>query len=83
MRKESGEEFLRGRYWDQEKFREAADKTAERTEKREGRTIPDQPEERIENYIKRFTDIFEREDEQARARGIEAIKRLLHRKFII
>jgi len=81
--KNIGEEFLEQKYWSNKKFREAAEKTAERTKTREGKSVPNEPEALIENYLKRFTDIFEREDEQKRERGVKSIKRLLHRKYII
>ena len=78
-----GEKFLKQKHWSSEEFRKATEKTAERTKTREGKSVPNEPEALIENYLKRFTDIFEREDEQKRERGVKSIKRLLHRKYII
>ena len=83
MSMENPEEFIKGKYWPSEEFRDATEKQAERTKVREGENIPNEPEKRIENYLKRFTDILEREDEEKKERGIGAIKRLLHKKYII
>ncbi len=38
---------------------------------------------RIQNYLDRFNEILEREDEDKRERGMEALKRVLHDKFVI
>jgi len=80
---ENQEKFIKEKYWDREEFREATKQAAKRIEMREHKQVPDEPEARIENYLRRFTDIFKRKDEEERAHGIEAIKRLLHRKYII
>ncbi|MBI1975542.1 MAG: hypothetical protein HYS59_00895 [Candidatus Vogelbacteria bacterium] len=80
---ENPEKFLKQKYWGSEEFREATEQTARRTKIREGETVPNEPETRIENYLKRFTDIFKRTDEKDRGHGIEALKRLLHRKYIV
>jgi len=80
---ESPEKFIKGKYWPSQEFRDATEKSAQRTKIREGKSIPNEPEERIENYIKRFTDIFERKDEHKREQGIEAIKRFLHKEYIV
>ncbi len=80
---ENPEKFLINKYWASEAFREATEQAAQRTAIRERKTIPNEPKALIENYLKRFTDILEREDEEKRKRGIEAIKYLLHRKFVI
>ena len=77
------EQFLKGKYWSNEDFRKATEQTAKRIATREHRQIPDEPEARIENYIRRFTTIFERDDEKKREHGVEAIRRLLHRKYIV
>jgi hypothetical protein len=80
---ENPEKFIKQKYWPSEEFREATEQTAKRTEIREGESVPNEPEARIENYLQRFTDVFEREDEGERERGVEAIKRLLRRKYIV
>ena len=58
-------------------------KQAERTEARSGEKVPQDPSSRIQNYLDRFTEILEREDPDKRERGMEAIKRILHRENII
>ncbi len=59
------------------------EQAAKRTQIQEGESIPQDPQSRIQNYLDRFNSILEREDPQNRERGIEAIKRLLHSKFVI
>lgn len=56
---------------------------ADRTEARTGEPVPQDPAARIQNYLERFTGILEREDPHKRERGIEAVKRVLHDKFVI
>ena len=70
-------DFLKDKYWSKKEFREAADVSAHRTEKREDKTIPNTPQERIENYLDRFQEITDREDPQKRDHGITAIERLV------
>jgi hypothetical protein len=41
------------------------------------------PEARIQNYLDRFTEIIERKEPAKRERGIEALKHILHDKFVI
>lgn len=57
--------------------------SAERTEYRTGKKVSEKPEERIENYLNRFKEILDRPDPEKRAMGIEALKRVLHKQFII
>ncbi|MEK7625252.1 MAG: hypothetical protein AAB467_02775, partial [Patescibacteria group bacterium] len=57
----------------------AAKRVAARTEKE----VPQDPVSRIQNYLDRFTEIVERKEPAKRERGIEALKRVLHDKFII
>jgi hypothetical protein len=83
MTVENPRRFIKGKYWSSQEFREATDKTAKRSQMRENKNIPNEPEARIENYFKRFTDIFEREKESERIRGVESIKRLLQQKYIV
>lgn len=59
---------------------EAASK---RTEKSTGEKVPQNPEKRIQNYLDRFKEIIERKEPAKRERGIEALKKVLHDKFII
>jgi len=76
-------DFLKDKYWGKKEFREAADVSARRTEKREDKTIPNTPQERIENYLDRFQEITDREDPQKRDHGIVAIERLVEGKYIV
>jgi len=56
---------------------------AERTKARTGKWPPRDPLDRIQNYLNRFREITDREDPHQRERGMEAIKRLLRRKYVI
>ena len=56
---------------------------ANRTEARTGEELPQDPEDRIQNYLDRFTEIIERKEPAKREQGIEAIKKVLHNKFVI
>lgn len=53
------------------------------TEVRTGEPVPDDPASRIQNYLNRFKEITERPDPVEREKGIDAIKRVLHNKFVI
>lgn len=75
--------FLKQKYWPKEEFRKATDMTAKRAEKRTGEKVPQKPEARIENYLKRFQEIFDREDPADREHGIGALKRLLYSRYTI
>ena len=76
-------DFLKDKYWSNKGFLKATDASARRTEKREGRKVPNTPQERIENYLDRFQEIADREDPEKREHGLSAIERLVDRKFII
>lgn len=56
---------------------------AKRAEKRTGEKVPQDPEARIQNYLDRFKEIIERKEPAKRERGIEALKQILHDKFVI
>lgn len=56
---------------------------ARRTEIRSGEKVSQDPAERIQNYLDRFTEIIERKEPAKRERGIEALKHILHEKFVI
>lgn len=83
MEKFEGGDFLKDKYWNKPEFREATADSARRTEIREGEKIPDKPQDRIENYLERFTEITDRKDPAKREYGIEAIHRLVKSKYII
>src|SRR3990170_1618328 len=76
-------DFLKDKYWGSTEFREAAGVSARRTEKRKGEKVPNKPQERIENYLDRFSEITDREDPEKREHGIAAIERLVEKKYII
>lgn len=90
MKEPTGEDFLKKKY-DLHKAPETEEQ-AERTEHKTGEKVPQDPEARISNYLKRFSDILERpsgadlgpEEKGAptRERGVEAFKRLMFRKFV-
>ena len=56
---------------------------AKRAETRSGEKVPQNPADRIQNYLDRFKEIIDRENPSKRERGIDALKRLLHNKFVI
>ncbi len=56
---------------------------AKRTERRTGEKVPQKPEAQIQNYLDRFKEITDREDPAERERGLEALKRILHRHHVI
>jgi hypothetical protein len=56
---------------------------AARTEVRTGEKVDQDPAARIQNYLERFTGILERDDLKHRERGVDALKEILHRKFVI
>lgn len=62
---------------------EEVEQAAKRAEIRSGERVPQYPAFRIQNYLDRFNEILEREDPEKREHGIEALKRLLHSKFVI
>lgn len=62
---------------------EEVEQAAVRTEKRTGEKVPQDPKERIQNYLDRFTEIIERKEPGKRERGIEAIKRVIDEKYVI
>ena len=62
---------------------EEVTRAARRKEARTGEDVPNTPKERIENYLDRFKEIIDREDPDERERGMLALKRLLHKNFVI
>ena len=50
---------------------------------RTGEKVPQDPMARIQNYLDRFHEITDRENPKEREHGIDAIKRLLHSKYVI
>lgn len=76
-----GPEFLKKKY--DLHNAEEVEAAAERTEARTDEAVPQDPASRIQNYLDRFKEIAEREDPEKRERGIEALKHVLHDKFVI
>ena len=58
-------------------------KATERTEKRTGEKVSEKPTDQIQNYLNRFNEILERDNETQREQGIEALKNILHKKLLI
>lgn len=54
-----------------------------RTKMRTGEKVPQNPSEQIQNYLNRFKEIIDRKEPEKRERGMEALKRILHDKFVI
>jgi len=78
---ESGPQFLKEKY-NLHTTPEVED-AIERTEHRTGEEVAHDPTSRIDNYLNRFTEIIERDDPAKREHGVEALKRVLHDKFVI
>lgn len=55
----------------------------ERIEKRENIKVGNRPEDLIQNYLNRFSEILNRKDETKRKQGVEALKKILHKNLII
>ncbi len=56
---------------------------ARRTEKRIGDKVPQNPADRIQNYLDRFKEIVDKADPAEREQGMEALKKVLHDQLII
>lgn len=56
---------------------------ANRHQSRTGERASQDPLARIQNYLNRFHEITDREDPKDREHGIDAIKRLFYRKYVI
>jgi hypothetical protein len=56
---------------------------AKRTEIRSGKTVSENPAERIENYLNRFKEILDRTDPEKRQQGIQALKKILYKQLVI
>lgn len=74
-------EFLKEKYGLHKS--EEVEHAAERTRIRTGEKVPQDPAERIQNYLDRFSEILDREDPDKRERGLEALKTVLHNTFVI
>lgn len=56
---------------------------AKRTQLRSGEKVPQDPLARIQNYLNRFHDILDQENPDRREHGLDLIKGLFHRKYIV
>ncbi len=56
---------------------------ADRAEKLKGETVSGDADKRIQNYLDRFSELINREDPADKKRGLEALKTMLHKKFVI
>ena len=54
-----GDDFLKEKYWANEKFRKATEVAALRTQKRTGERIPNNPSDRIENYLTTSLEVWQ------------------------
>src|ERR1700742_3406126 len=76
----SGPEFLKKKY--NLHATPEVENAASRTKARTGENVTP-PLETIQNYLDRFKEITEREDGEEKARGLRALKRVLHENFVI
>lgn len=76
-----GARFLKQKY-NLHKAPEVA-QAARRVFMRTDEVVPQDPLVRIQNYLSRFTEVAEREDPERRQHGVDALKRVLHTRFII
>lgn len=90
MSQETGHQFLKHQYnlQNQPEVEAAAFRTNKRHELQAGEdgeleTVGQDPESQIQNYLDRFTEITDRENPAWRQHGLEALKRLLYRQYII
>lgn len=79
---EAGVKFLRRKFTDLHKSPEVA-AAAKRTKVKTGEPVAQSPEAHIANYLHRFREILDRKDEGRRQRGIEALRKIVHREFVI
>ena len=77
-----GVKFLRKKFADLHTSPESLSATR-RMEARDGEKVSQKPEARISNYNHRFQEILNRKDEGKRQRGIEALKKIMHRQHVI
>lgn len=75
-----GREFLKHKY-DLHNTPEV-ESAAKRTKVKTGEAI-EKPLDKIQNYLDRFKEITERTDEDEKNRGLKALKKILHKEFII
>ncbi|MGB0925464.1 MAG: hypothetical protein ACPGTS_02025, partial [Minisyncoccia bacterium] len=49
----------------------------------ETKKVPQNPEQQIQNYLDRFSEILDRKNPEQRQQGIEALRKILHKKLVI
>lgn len=76
-----GSDFLQEKYHMQSA--PEVESAARRRERQTGEKVPDEPASRIQNYLNRFEEIIDRENPEERERGLQALKTVLYRSFII
>ncbi len=74
-------DFLKGKY--NLHNTPEVESAATRTEARTGEKVPQNPNDRIQNYLDRFKEIIDCKDPDKRQRGMEALKGILYDKFVI
>ncbi len=75
-------EFLKAKYGSLHASEEV-ESAAKRTEIRTGEKVGQKPAERIQNYLDRFKEIIERKDPEKRERGLDAVKQILYKEYVI
>jgi len=75
-----GQEFLKHKY-DLHNTPEV-ESAVKRTRAKTGETI-EKPLDKIQNYLDRFKEITERTEGEEKKRGLKALKKILHKEFII
>lgn len=78
---EASDQLLKNKY-DLHKSPEV-DTAANRTQLRSGEKVPQDPLARIQNYLNRFHDILDQKNPDRREHGLDLIKGLFHRKYIV
>jgi len=76
-----GSEFLKEKFQLQKNAE--VQQATKRTKERTGEVVQQTAEAQIENYLQRFDEIVQREDIKDRERGIEALKKVLHKHNIV
>ena len=62
---------------------EEVDDAVRRHEQRTGETVGQNSNERVQVYLDRFNEILTRTDPDHREQGLEALKKMLHKKFVL
>ncbi len=76
-----GTQFLKQRYELQKNPEVQA--AVKRTKRQKGEVVPQNAEAQIQNYLDRFKEIVERDDDNERARGVAALKKVMRELHVI